>query len=446
VKDSGALKRASKEKLAAKTTHDEGAVNDEDAGACPLTYYVGKGNGWKLVQRALDKRGWAQLPFDHLGEAKCTLKWIQLRTMVDYRLPPTVFLRGALNNHITNNSVITAKVGLVETLRSASANVDGKLATRWVPETFLLDAPRDVAAVLKRDAALAEESRAAQAAAQAAVQAAAETGTQADTSQAEEPPAASEPKAERAAANSRAAESASSTVGPLWIYKPPDMNRGNGIRVLHGRAALEKLLAGKGDNDCERDGGNGNGAPKSEAKFSKRKGVLQSYLVNPMLAAGGFKFDIRCYLLVARAVPKAFLGYYHPGYTRLSLKKYSLDPSSLGDRMMHLTNASVQKQGALYAERAEQQIQSIADVAKRIVEEARVAGDADGLARAEASAFFLLEGLDGQICQCMTDVLQAAIPRFSKKDPGCFDLLGFDFMVTSDLQLKLLEVKSIGCV
>ena len=31
----------------------------------PMTYYVGKSNGWRLVKEALDKRGWQQLPFDY---------------------------------------------------------------------------------------------------------------------------------------------------------------------------------------------------------------------------------------------------------------------------------------------------------------------------------------------------------------------------------------------
>lgn len=31
----------------------------------PLTYYVSKSNGWKLVKGALDKRGWQQLPFEY---------------------------------------------------------------------------------------------------------------------------------------------------------------------------------------------------------------------------------------------------------------------------------------------------------------------------------------------------------------------------------------------
>lgn len=68
---------------------------------------------------------------------------------------------------------------------------------------------------------------------------------------------------------------------------------------------------------------------------------MQKYIENPLLL-NQKKFDIRCYVLVANAKPLVAL--YHEGYLRLSLKDY--DPTTLTGkegRVIHLTNAAVQK-------------------------------------------------------------------------------------------------------
>ena len=56
-------------------------------------------------------------------------------------------------------------------------------------------------------------------------------------------------------------------------------------------------------------------------------------------------------------------------------------------------------------------------------------------------AKYLRERLNHDIKCCMVDVLKAAIPKFQKKH-GYFDLFGFDFMVTNDQKIVLLEVNT----
>jgi hypothetical protein len=209
--------------------------------------------------------------------------------------------------------------------------------------------------------------------------------------------------------------------GCLWIYKPSANNRGRGIRVIRGKEALETVCYGKNTGD-----------PLTTIPPSQ--GILQRYIENPLLAGGdGFKFDVRCYMLVARNDPK-YMAYYHPGYCRLSLKKYSTSIESLKDPTIHLTNASVQKKDPLYETNKDMQIQTIADVADNI----EANGDVD-------SANFLRNHLDEHIMQCMVDVLKAAMPKFIRKK-GYFDLFGFDFMVSTAPQgqdkLLLLEVNT----
>jgi hypothetical protein len=69
----------------------------------------------------------------------------------------------------------------------------------------------------------------------------------------------------------------------------------------------------------------------------------------------GFKFDVRCYMLIARNFP-TYLVFYHPGYCRMTLKPYTLSSDTLSDCSIHLTNAAVQKKDPTYKEKKEFQV------------------------------------------------------------------------------------------
>jgi tubulin polyglutamylase TTLL2 len=82
------------------------------------------------------------------------------------------------------------------------------------------------------------------------------------------------------------------------------------------------------------------------------------YMENPLLVGTeGFKFDIRCYLLVARTCPTV-LAFYHPGYCRLTLKPYTASEDAIDDPSIHLTNAAIQKKDPLYKDNKESQIRT----------------------------------------------------------------------------------------
>jgi len=156
-----------------------------------------------------------------------------------------------------------------------------------------------------------------------------------------------------------------------------------------------------------------------------RQGIIQLYLTNPLLIEG-YKFDIRCYMLVARTWP-SYVVLYHPGYCRMTLKPFSMSLESLEDSSIHLTNAAVQKHTPEYQDRKEFQIQTPESVAAAIER----GGNLEG-------ATYIRERLDHDIKCCMVDVLKAATPKFQRKH-GYFDLFGLDFMVTGDNKLVLLE-------
>merc|ERR1711991_1044404 len=161
--------------------------------------------------------------------------------------------------------------------------------------------------------------------------------------------------------------------------------------------------------------------------FRDLNGIIQKYIENPLLV-NECKFDIRCYLLISRNSPK-YLGYYHPGYCRMTVSKYSTDADSITDKLVHLTNNAVQKHDPNYQslrERIGQTPESVADI---IQQEGKFPASCAEYMRGSGS--YEGKGLNHDIKRCMVDVLHAGIDKMNRKH-GYFDLLGFDFMITAN--------------
>eukprot|EP01034_Spumella_vulgaris_P026150 gene26149-32685_t len=380
----------------------------------PRTYYVGKTNGCKLVKAAMDKRGWAQLPFEYQFSNRYGLKWVERRSDIDYRS----HVAGQMVCHIPNNDIITTKIGILSVLRDKFCKQPigsgVKIHAPWIPQTYDLDTPSDCIALIQA----ANDCVAATTAAFAAANSSSGGGDPTET-----PVAPSEGTTESAEVTPNATTintgiTDETITAGIWIYKPSQFNRGRGIKVLTGVEALKEICYGKQTGD-------------PETTIAPMKGIVQKYIENPLLVGPQrLKFDIRCYMLIARNHPTT-LAFYHPGYCRLALKPYDISTvSSLNDTSVHLTNASIQKKGDLYEANKELQIQSVLSVASTI--------EAQG---APLSAQYLRHDLDNEIKLCMVDVLKASNHKLLRKH-GFFDLLGCDFMLGDDNKLYLLEINT----
>mmetsp|Transcript_31453 Transcript_31453/g.46207 ORF Transcript_31453/g.46207 Transcript_31453/m.46207 type:complete len:1110 (+) Transcript_31453:63-3392(+) len=100
----------------------------------------------------------------------------------------------------------------------------------------------------------------------------------------------------------------------FWILKPVGLSRGRGISLI---------------NNIE------------DISYADPI-VTQKYLLNPLLFLG-YKFDLRLYILVTSFNPlEAFI--YKQGFGRFGTQKFSVNPESIHDERIHLTNSSIQQQ------------------------------------------------------------------------------------------------------
>ncbi|XP_044007977.1 tubulin polyglutamylase TTLL4-like [Aphidius gifuensis] len=103
-----------------------------------------------------------------------------------------------------------------------------------------------------------------------------------------------------------------------WIIKPPASARGTGIRVVNKWSQIPK----------------------------KKPLIVQQYLSKPLLIDGA-KFDLRLYVLVTSFNPLRI--YIYPdGLVRFASVKYNDDINNISDRLMHLTNYSINKTSSNY--------------------------------------------------------------------------------------------------
>lgn len=308
------------------------------------TYYVGKSNGWRLVKDSLDRRGWQQLPFEYSFSSRFSLKWVERRSQIDYK----AHTPGQLVNHIPNNDCISTKIGLLRTLREyycrLKAVSSARLPTPWLPETYELDSPADVAAIFEVENRLIREK--AESSRSRPTNLNSGSGSLGCVGESQDIYHNVEVEVEVEVDTTSSSETKSpEQTGCIWIYKPSCNNRGRGIKVVRGAEALALLCYGKPGVD-------------TSSSIPPSPGILQRYVENPLLVGTeALKFDVRCYMLIATTEP--YRAYYHPGYCRLSLKTYSTSAASLEDPTVHLTNASVQKKDPLYALNKEQQVQDL---------------------------------------------------------------------------------------
>eukprot|EP00457_Paulinella_chromatophora_P003093 gb/GEZN01003098.1/.p1 GENE.gb/GEZN01003098.1/~~gb/GEZN01003098.1/.p1 ORF type:complete len:725 (+),score=65.58 gb/GEZN01003098.1/:25-2175(+) len=183
----------------------------------------------------------------------------------------------------------------------------------------------------------------------------------------------------------------------LWIYKPTeDGSRGRNIALI---SSLEDLkIVGPS--------------------------VIQQYIVDPYLI-GGYKFDIRVYVLVLSFRP-LLVYVYRNGLVRFSTQKY--DTSELDNIFCHLTNTSINKfSPTVDAEKEEIGIGNTWHLPKLMA---------------------YLQAQGGQVntmwngIHDLVNLTLLSISSEIPENPQSFELFGFDVMLDADLRPWLLEVNA----
>ena len=157
------------------------------------------------------------------------------------------------------------------------------------------------------------------------------------------------------------------------------------------------------------------------------------------------KFDIRVFALVAcHANTGLIRGYfYEEGYLRTSSKDFNIE--KWDNRLIHLTNDAVQKGSADYGKYESANKISYHDFEKHLQKEKNVS---------------FISTIVPKIKDMVTDVLEATgrkLYRPPQTHEGVsrsaeaihyngFELLGFDFMLDSQLKLTLIEVNTNPCL
>jgi len=208
--------------------------------------------------------------------------------------------------------------------------------------------------------------------------------------------------------------------GKHWIMKPVGKAQGKGIFLFDSLKAVSdwrpaeprwKKLEERGRQGQEQD---------EAAKKDAEPYVVQRYIANPLLI-GGRKFDLRLYVLVTSWSPLVVY-LYRSGFARFSGARYNLKSADLA---IHLTNVAIQKNQDNYDEKRGGK------------------WDLQGL-KSYLYTAYSREQVNEMFHQIQEVVLRSlfAVQSAIISDKHCFELYGFDVIVSSDLRPWLLEVNS----
>ena len=206
-----------------------------------------------------------------------------------------------------------------------------------------------------------------------------------------------------------------------WIVKPSTSNKGDGLRIFDD---VDAVLAHVDAQPAR--------APPL---------VVQEYVARPLLLPGGIKFDLR----VLALVDSALRGWvYDDLVVRMCSVPYDLD--DLDDPFAHLTNHCIQVGSAAYGTTAPTN-EMFADGLARFLDARAAAAGLTGPARAQSTLHEgVLPKIDAVVATCVRACRgDFVIPEAAKgwrPTHQSFQLLGFDLLITEDLDIKLLEVNS----
>mmetsp|Transcript_36388 Transcript_36388/g.57919 ORF Transcript_36388/g.57919 Transcript_36388/m.57919 type:complete len:823 (+) Transcript_36388:101-2569(+) len=194
----------------------------------------------------------------------------------------------------------------------------------------------------------------------------------------------------------------------IWILKPAGKSRGRGIQLS---ARLENIL----------EIGVGRGA---EARW-----IAQKYIEDPMIIHGK-KFDIRQWVVVTRWNPLC-VWFYQDCYLRFSFKDY--DPKKLKNVYAHLTNNSISKHADDFEDCADETMWHSDEFQKHLTS---VYGGKEDCAEDP-----WLDIVQKKMKRAVLASLESTADAIQHRTSS-FELFGYDFMVSDNLDVWLIEVNS----
>lgn len=207
--------------------------------------------------------------------------------------------------------------------------------------------------------------------------------------------------------------------GNIWIVKAIGLSCGQSIHVCSGFVnVLHKLLALQG------------------------RCIVQKYIEKPLTVRGGFKFDIRQWVLVTSLSPIKIYG-FSEFYLRVSSAPFSLSSESFVNPFVHLTNFAVQKHAISnsFAENVGDENFEEGSGTNDVLMMSMREFEEEVQSRFSSDIFHRLCADIQRVC--LSGVL-ACVPHLdsSASSTGCFEWLGLDLMVDEQFQVSLIEINT----
>jgi len=191
----------------------------------------------------------------------------------------------------------------------------------------------------------------------------------------------------------------------IWMLKPAGKSRGRGIQLTALLSKIHQVGVGRG----------------AEARW-----IAQKYIENPLII-GNKKFDMRQWVVVTQWNPLS-VWFYEDCYLRFSFADY--DPARLKNRFAHLTNNSVSKHAKEFEEQRDDTMWHSSSFQEHLKSVHGGADEDPWLSKIQPK----MKEIVLRSLESVQDVMQAR--------PNSFQLFGYDFMVSDDLETWLIEVNS----
>ena len=176
-------------------------------------------------------------------------------------------------------------------------------------------------------------------------------------------------------------------------------------------------------------------AKDSPIPNAKKGFVISDYISNPHLIEG-LKYDLRVYVLVTSYAP-LIIYIYEDGLARFATEKYTLDEEQFENRLVHLTNYSVQKKSEAFCQNRTRTNNNLRASKWSLKTLQKVFEDHNKDYKT------IKKKMNDLIIKTIISVeppIVEALDEQTKHPNICYELYGFDIMIDSNLKPWLIEV------